>query len=136
MVPAEQIRDEPTKRSWFGVAGAAVAWSSLGVADVLITWRACLKSDPTGGSLADHPAALVLYIVMACAVVAVAAAAGTMSYRKWRRLSESSTLLRAEGNERREFMALSGIFISFTLGAGIVWLCLPLFIIQMCTRAR
>ena len=33
-------------------------------------------------------------------------------------------------------MALAGIFVSATLGLGIVWLGLPLFIIDLCVRAR
>ena len=45
-------------------------------------------------------------------------------------------MLLAEATERKEFMAWAGLFISFTLGVGIVWLCLPLFILQMCIRAR
>jgi len=69
-------------------------------------------------------------------LLAVAAIAGTWSYRKWTALSGVMPLLRAEGRDRKEFMALAGLFISFTLGVGIVWLCLPLFVIQMCLRIR
>ena len=69
-------------------------------------------------------------------LMGLAAVAGTMSYRNWRKLSGASEVLRAEATERKAFMAWAGLFISFTLGVGIVWLCLPLFILQMCIRAR
>jgi len=59
-----------------------------------------------------------------------------MSYRSWRTLSAVRDLLSAEGRERKEFMSLAGLFISLTLGVGMIWLCLPLFIVQMCARAR
>jgi hypothetical protein len=58
------------------------------------------------------------------------------AYRSWRALSGEQELLRAEGRERREFMSLSGLFISVTLGFGFLWMCLPLFLLQMCARAR
>ena len=59
-----------------------------------------------------------------------------MSYRSWRRLSGAAGLLSAEGRERKEFMSLCGLFISVTLGFGFVWMCIPLFMLQMCARTR
>jgi hypothetical protein len=59
-----------------------------------------------------------------------------MAYRTWRKLSDAGGLLNAEGRERKEYMSLCGLFITFTLGCGFVWLCLPLFILQMCLRTR
>jgi len=125
----------PTGKLWFGVGAAPVAWFGVGLADMFITWRACLHQESSGGP-SEHPAAQMLYFVSTFVLLAVAAIAGTWSYRKWTKLCGVMTLLRAEGREREEFMALAGLFISFTLGVGIVWLCLPLFVIRMCLRIR
>ncbi len=124
-----------TARLWFGVAASAGAWFGLGLADMFITWRTCLHEEQFGGASA-HPASRAIYFLFTFALFAVAATAGTMSYRDWRKLAGITALMQAEGQERSEFMALVGVFISFTLGMGIVWLCLPLFILQMCMRTR
>lgn len=125
----------PNGRLWFQVAAAGVAWFGLGLADIVITWRACVHQEQFGGPSA-HPGARLLYFVMWVALFGLAVLAGTMSYRSWRMLSGISDLLYAEGRERKEFMSQAGFFISLTLGIGIVWLCLPLFILQMCARTR
>ena len=125
----------PTGTLWFGVAASVAAWLGLYLADILITWLTCPHRDQLGGPSPDA-GARVLYIVSTLALLALAATAGTMSYRNWRRLSDIKRLLAAEAFERKEFMALAGLFISFTLGVGIVWLGLPLFMIQMCLRTR
>jgi hypothetical protein len=62
--------------------------------------------------------------------------AGGVSFRNWRELSRDGTLADAEGRGREEYMALIGVFVSFTLGIGIVWLGIPLAIIDLCVRAR
>jgi hypothetical protein len=78
----------------------------------------------------------VLYFVMWFALAGLALLGGWMSYRSWRMLSETSDLLYAEGRERKEFMSQAGFFISLTLGIGMLWLSLPLFLIEMCARTR
>ena len=120
---------------WFGVGASVAAWFGLYLADILITWLTCPQRDQLGGPGPDA-GARVLYLVSTLILLALAATAGTMSYRNWRRLSGMKELLAAEAFERKEFMALAGLFISFTLGVGIVWLGLPLFMIQMCLRTR
>jgi hypothetical protein len=102
---------------------------------MFITWRACLHQESSGGP-SNHPAAQILYFLSGFLLLAVAVSAGAWSYRKWNALSGAISLLRAEGRDREEFMALAGLFLSFTLGVGIVWLCVPLFLIQMCLRIR
>lgn len=137
MTAESTTRDQavPTSKLWFGVVGSAVAWFGLGLADMFITWRACVHEEQFGGA-SSHPGARILYFVAGLSLLALTAIAGIMSYRYWHRLSGLTALLNAEAYERKEFMALAGLFISFTLGAGIVWLCLPVFIIEMCLRVR
>lgn len=132
MPPQETV---PTSRLLFGVGASVWAWFGVGLSDMFITWQACLHQEEFGGPSA-HPGARVLFFVFTFLLLGLAAVAGTMSYRDWRRLSGATTVLQAEATERKAFMAWAGLFISFTLGVGIVWLCLPLFILQMCIRAR
>jgi hypothetical protein len=125
----------PPRRLWFGVVASTVAWFGLGIADMFITWLACVHQEQFGGP-SYHPAARALYFVSGLCLLGLTAVAGLVSYRNWHRLSGVTRLLSAEAYDREEFMALAGLFISVTLGAGLVWLCLPLFIIEMCMRVR
>jgi H+/Cl- antiporter ClcA len=125
----------PTSRLWFGSAASTAAWFSVGLGDLFILWHTCMNGEPFGAQ-SSHPGARVLFFLVTFLLMALAAIAGIMSYANWKRLSGVTSLLCAEANGRKEFMAWAGLYISFTLGVGIVWLCLPLFIIQMCSRAR
>ena len=125
----------PQDPDWFGVAGSAVAWVALGVGDILITSRECLHAELFGGS-GNSPNARILYFVITLILIGLAMMAGISSYRNWKSFSDRRALLAAEGRERTEFIALAGLFMSFTLGFGMLWFCVPLFVIQMCLRAR
>jgi hypothetical protein len=123
------------RRLWFGVAASAAAWFVLGAADILLTWAACLHREQLGGA-SGHPGILLLTIAITVVLFATVVASGTVSYRNWRRLSADANLESAEGRGRDEFMALLGVFVSFTLGFSVLWLALPLFIIDLCVRTR
>ena len=125
----------PHDPDWFGVAVSVLAWIALGISDVFITWRACLHSELFGGA-GNSPNARILYLVITLVLAGLAVMAGVSSYRNWKKFSDRRALLRAEGKERTEFVALAGLFMSFTLGFGMLWFCLPLFVIQICLRAR
>jgi hypothetical protein len=120
---------------WFGFA-ASLAWGGLGVADIVVTWRACALHDAPFGAPMSHPGARTIYIALSLVSLLIAAAAGMTSWRTWRLLSGSARIFSAEGYERREFMALMGLFMSITLGMGIVWLTIPPLVLDLCGRAR
>lgn len=122
-------------RLWFGLAASACAWSLLGFLDILITWRACVHQEEWGNASA-HPGARTLYIVVSLALILTVVLAGTLSYRNWRSLSAQRTILEAQATERQEFMALLGVFVSLTLGMGVLWLSIPPLIIQLCLRVK
>lgn len=125
----------PNRRLWFEVAGPHVAWFGLGFVDIVITWRACVHEEQFGGP-SSHPWAIVLYVLSGILLFGLALLAGWMSLRSWSKQAETTDLLRSEGKERREFMSQAGFFTSLILGIGIVWLCLPVIIIEMCERIR
>ena len=124
-----------TRRVWFEFAACAGSWIFLGIFESVIAWRACVHQEQFGGP-SPHPIARALYFLLWITSFGLALLAGTLSYRTWRRLCGASKLLRAEGRERQEFMSLSGLFITITLGLGFFWMCLPLFMLQMCARTR
>lgn len=123
------------RRLWFGLATSAFAWIALGMLDILIVWRTCTSFghgvDPGG-----HEGGRAMSLVLSLILLAVAVTAGITSYRNWRALSAARNLLHADGVERREFMAILGVFISITLGMGIVWLTLGPLFITACQRAK
>lgn len=125
----------PEAKLWFGFTGCAAAWIALAAGDVLITWWACTGNQAfrAGG---ERPVTRVLYVLAAILLIGTAAIAGVVSYRNWRQLSDSANLQEAEGQGRQEFMALLGVFVSATLGMGLIWLTVPLFLLQLCVRAR
>jgi hypothetical protein len=125
----------PPRKLWFGTVAAALCWVGLGIADILITWRECLHREQYGGT-SHHPGLLSLNVVVFLALLLTAAIAGVMSYKNWRHLAGQVQLYRAEATGSREYMALIGVFISVTLGIGIIWLGLPLLIISLCVRTR
>jgi len=102
---------------------------------MMIGWQACVHKEQYGGA-SHHPVARALYIIFTLVLFGVVLLAGRMSYRHWKVLSNISSVFRAEGYERKEYMALAGLFLSCTLGAGIFWLFLPLLILQQCLRAH
>jgi hypothetical protein len=122
-------------RLWFGFAGSVASWIALGIIDLLITWRACLGQEQYGGARLE-PGLKVLYFVVTFLLLLTAISAGGVSFRNWRELSRGGSLANAEGRGREEYMALIGVFVSFTLGVGIILLGIPLAIIELCVRAR
>ena len=138
MSPTESTSRPPEvspRKLWFGTVAAAFCWVGIGIADTLITWRECLHNEQFGGA-SSHPGLLSLNVVIFLALLAIAAIAGVMSYRNWQRLAGQVRLYRAEATGPREYMALIGVFMSITLGIGIIWLGLPLLIISLCVRTR
>jgi hypothetical protein len=122
-------------RLWFGLVASACAWSLLGFLDILITWRACVHQEEWGNATA-HPGTRTLYIVVSLALILAVLIAGALSYRNWLALTQERRILGAEATDRREFMALLGVFVSLTLGMGVLWLSIPPLIIQLCLRVK
>lgn len=118
-----------------GVATTFFAWYLLGVAEMFITWRACLHKEAFGNA-SSNPAALAASFAVTGFLLALAATAGFISYRNWRRLSPEPSFRAAEGRTRKEYMAMLGVLVSFMLGVGMVWMLLPLFILRYCARVR
>jgi hypothetical protein len=131
------IRPDPVPPSklWFGLTASVAAWIALGVGDVLITWWACVRDQPLGGGTV-RPGVAVVYFIATLLLLGLAVIAGVLSYRNWKRLTTAARLLEAEGKGRMEFMALTGVFVSFTLGIGLIWLTIPLLILNLCVRVR
>jgi hypothetical protein len=125
----------PPRRLWFGFAASAGSWLALGCLDIVITWRACMHQE-NFGIPASHSSPRIAFAAVALALLVITIAAGIISYRNWRSLSTRRRALDAEAVDRREFMALLGVIISITLGAGIIWLGLPPFFLDICWRAR
>lgn len=123
------------RRLWFGLVTVAISWFSLGIAEMFITWRACLHNEEFGNA-SSHPAAMIAAYVVTFALIALVAVAGFVSYLNWRRLSTQPSILQAEGRNRSEFIALLGVYISLTLGVGMIWMGIPLFILRLCARVR
>ena len=120
---------------WFGITAAAAAWALNLWGSYTISGLICVSQ---GGRIVAGPAILSrgLLAVVALGLLAVSIAGGIASYRNFRETADNSHLLEAEGQERREFMALAGVLISTTLGVGIMWACIPLLFVNICLRGQ
>jgi hypothetical protein len=127
--------DIPPKRLWFGFSGAAVAWIIAGIVDAWLAWVACMGHE-AGSGVFTSVGMRVLLGVITFGLLAVATAGGLVSFANWRRLSQSREFMDAEGRGRQQFMALVGVFISVSLGIGILWFSIPIYILGICVRAR
>ncbi len=123
------------KRLWFGFTGAAVAWSLAGVLNVLLAWQSCMGGEQ-GSFIFTQAGIRIVLGVITFGLLAASIASGYISYQNWRALSQKPDIVSAEGRGRKEFMALFGLVVSVSLGMGIVWFALPIYILQMCVRAR
>jgi hypothetical protein len=132
---APSVTRVPPRRLWFGFAASAASWLFLGCLDIVITWRACMHQE-NFGIPASPSSPRIAFAVIALFLLAITIAAGFISYRNWRSLSMRPRALEAEAVDRREFMALLGVIVSITLGAGIIWLGLPPLFLDICWRAR
>lgn len=130
-----RLPEVSSRRLWFGLLAAAISWFALAISDVLITWRACLHEEQFGGA-SEHTGLTMLNIALFAALLLIAIVAGIISFTNWKRLSRQTRIVSAESTSSREFMAMVGVFISVTLGLGIVWLGTPLLILQLCLRIR
>lgn len=135
MASEPSTRPPAGRHPWFGLVATAVAWFSLGLAEMFITWRACLHNEEFGNA-SSHPAAMIAAYVVTFALIGLVAVGGFVSYVRWRKLSTQPSILQAEGYQLGEYIALLGVYISVTLGAGMVWMGIPLFILRLCARVR
>jgi hypothetical protein len=127
--------DVPPKRLWFGFSGAVAAWVLAGVVDAALAWIACMGHE-AGSGVFTSVGMRILLGVITFGLLAIATAGGMISFRNWQRLSDESEITEAEGRGRKQFMALVGVFISISLGLGIIWFAIPIYILGICVRAR
>jgi hypothetical protein len=127
--------DVSPKRLWFGFSGAALAWIIAGLVDAWVAWVACMGHEAGSGVFTSLGMRVLLGLVT-FGLLAVATAGGLISFGNWRRLSETREFVEAEGRGRKQFMALVGVFISVSLGLGIIWFSIPIYILGICVRAR
>jgi hypothetical protein len=125
----------PQPRLWFGLATSVLAWLALGFIDLMIVWQVCGYASEYGVDRV-HEYARIASFAISVVLFVIAVYAGLVSYRNFRAISRSRDVINANAADRREFMAMLGVIISVTLGAGIVWLALPPLIVQMCLRAK
>lgn len=124
-----------SKRLWFGFSGAAAAWVVAGILNVTLAWHACLGGE-TGEYIFTQTWIRIVLGLITFALLAVAIASGVISFNNWRSLSRQQDFVSAEGRGRKEFMAIFGVVVAVSLGVGIVWFAIPIYLLRMCVRAH
>lgn len=125
----------PIRRLWFGFAGAAAAWILLGIADLLIAWQAC-QGGQHGWGLLSQNGVVTLFFTITLLLLVTAVWAAAVAYGSWKRTASTARLADSEAVGREEFMSIVGMFVGVSFIVGILWLGLPLAIIDICARAR
>ncbi len=131
----EASRPVTPKRLWFGFAGSAIAWIIAGLLDVLLAWQACMGGE-AGSFIFTQTGVRIVLGIITFGLLAVAIVAGVISFRNWRTLSRQPDFVSAEARGRKEFMAVFGVIVAATLGVGIFWFVLPIYILRFCVRAH
>jgi hypothetical protein len=135
-VLSSQPGAEITTRSlWFGATAAAIAWALDGAVCEVIASEACRTNAESWGPFSATGTKVLLGGITAVAV-AVSVAAILVSFRNWRRLTESSDFIHAPGDKRKPFMGMVGVFAGIALTAGLIWQVLPLLFLDVCVKAR
>jgi hypothetical protein len=125
----------PPGRLWFGAAGAAVAWAIQGFTCFEIAVQACAGGTGSWGPLSGLGVRLLIGF-LSLGFIAVAVAAGFVSYRNWIRLAESRHLKQDEGLGREDYMALVGMFTSLACVVGLIWAGVPPIFFDVCNTIR
>lgn len=126
----------PQKRLWFGTCAAAAAFAAQEFICFQIAIQSCKDGHlGTWGTLSPGGVRWVLGGI-SCLLFLVALAGAVISLRNWRAVSERRRLSEAEGYGREAFMALAGIFISVAFLVGIVWLGIPMLVLNTCVTVR
>jgi hypothetical protein len=123
------------RRLWFGFSTSAIAWSIAFLVDVMLSWQACMGGE-AGSSIFTRT---WMEIVLGCVtfgLLGISILAGIISYRNWEKLTHESDVFHGEGRARRQFMGIAGVIITITLGAGMVWASVPIYVLSICMRWR
>lgn len=123
------------KRLWFGFSGAAFAWALAGFLDATLAWFAC-RGGEMGSSVFTTTGMRVLLGFITFGLLAIATAGGLISFSNWRKLSENEAFIEGEARGRKQFMAKVGVILSISLGVGIIWFAIPVYILGLCVRGR
>jgi hypothetical protein len=132
---SDQTHFIPPRRLWFGATGAAVAWALQGFTCFQIAVQACANGTGSWGPLSGLGVRLLLGVVT-LAFLIVAGAAGVISYRSWRTVTESRELMQAEGHDWQAYVALAGVFASVTCSVGLIWAGIPPIFFEVCNTIR
>ena len=124
------------RRLWFGFAGAVPAWIIAGLVEVVLAWHVCMGQELGAKVSYTKLGMRVLLGVITFGALAIATAGAWVSFNNWQRLSEGSDFIESEGRPRRQYMALSGVLLSTAMAVGIVWFAIPIYLLNLCSRAR
>jgi hypothetical protein len=108
----------PPLALWFGLFGAAAAWSVQELLGYVLVARSCLSR--AGG--AAPAGALGAATALSVGLLLVGGVAGLVAYRIWRRTAHG----------RVHFMALSGVLVSGLFGLGLLANLVVLFLVEPC----
>ncbi len=120
---------------WFGIFGAAAAWSIQELASYAIVTHACYPSrQPL--LLPAMSGAWTVTLLLSLLMLLVGLAAGFTAYRAWRRTrlvqSDAEEYQLEIGEGRVRFMALSGVIMSSIFLLNLVMNASVLFMVPPC----
>jgi hypothetical protein len=128
-------RDLPTRSVWFGAAAAAAAFSVDGLVNWVISWRTCYIGH--GEFMGLHLGAVRwLLAAITLGFLCVAIAGGVTAFRNWKAIASEQDQHYRDAHGTVAFLSLLGVFLSVTLGMGIIWLGIPLIFLDICMRAN
>lgn len=126
----------PQRRLWYGTCAAVAAFAAQGFTCFQIAIQACKDGHVgTWGPLSPSGVRWVLGGI-SFFLFLVALSGALISLRNWRAVAEQRKLSEAEGHGREAFMSLAGIFISVAFLVGVIWLGMPMLVLDTCVTVR
>jgi hypothetical protein len=133
--PAPAVRAVTPAALWFGLFGAAVAWSLQLLASYALVAHGCYP-DAEPMTMPVVPGLRTLVLGTGAAALAVALLAGGSAWRSWRATQHEDEgrheALHEAGEGRMRFMALAGMLLSAVFVLGIVMNVVPLLLLRPC----
>jgi hypothetical protein len=119
-------RSPARRRLWFGVFVPPSAWAAQGLASVVIVVHGCASTSPAK--------LRAILVVIMLAALALCGSAGLVGFRSYRRSSrgdgQGSSILRAEGRDQDEMLALLAVLNGLLFAIAVVWAGLPSLLVR------
>jgi hypothetical protein len=131
----DHLHAPTSRRLWAGLLLAPLAWAANGSLGWYISARTCTDGTTTWGFLSGGGVHVLVGLLGAAAFI-VSVSGAAIAARSWRQLSADRHVSSVQALDSSEYMAVSGLLVSWIFAAGTVLFTLPALMVGLCVFAR